>query len=125
MKMKNNTTAVSKKIFLSATEKKLSVTQFNDNSELNKKKQSNDIKLNVNFGESILRVFIAIFIPWPIMFINPDLLLYAAPVMFYFFISGLLHFCIFKFAWKRWIKKDVEPYICDFAIELHIPVETI
>ena len=63
MKMKNNTTAVSKKIFLSATEKKLSVTQFNGNSELNKKKQLNDIKLNVNFGESILRVFIAIFIP--------------------------------------------------------------
>lgn len=123
--MKKITTAVPKKIFLPATENNLTDTQFTDDFYFNKKKQSNDITLNVGFGESILRVFIAIFIPWPFMFINPDLLLYAAPVMFYFFISGLLHFCIFKYVWKRWIKKDVEPYICDFALELHIPVETI
>lgn len=123
--MKKITTAVPKKNFLSANNNNLAGIQIKDDFDLTKTQQSNDLKLNVSFGESILRVFIAIFIPWPVMFINTDLLLYAAPVMFYFFISGLLHFCIFKFAWKRWIKKDVEPYICDFALELHIPVETI
>lgn len=123
--MKKITTAVPKKIFLSANENKITDIQVNDEFDFNKKKQSNDITLNVGFGESILRVFIAIFMPWPFMFINHTLLLYIAPLMFYFFISGLLHFCIVKYTWKRWIKKDIEPVICDFALELHIPVETI
>jgi len=84
-----------------------------------------DIILNVGFAESINRGLITIFIPWPLLFINPYLLLYAAPVMFCLFISALTHFCFIRYAWQHWIKHLPIPAICDFAADLDIPVKTI
>lgn len=84
-----------------------------------------DIVLNVGFEESLKRGLITIFIPWPLLFINPYLLLYAAPLMFYLFISALTHFCLIRSAWQHWIKHQPTPTTCDFAIDLDTPVETI
>lgn len=84
-----------------------------------------DLVLNVGFAESMKRGFIAIFLPWPFVFVNPYLMIAIAPLMFYLFVSGLTHFCFVKYAWQHWVKHIQTPAICDFATDLHIPVETI
>ncbi len=84
-----------------------------------------DIVLNVGFAESMIRGLVSIFIPWPIMFINPLWMIYMAPLMFYFFVTGLVHFCPIRYAWRHWVKHIPDPLICDFAIDLNIPVKII
>ncbi len=84
-----------------------------------------DIVLNVGFSESIKRGMISIFLPWTVAFINPLLLIAMAPVMFYLFVSALTHFCFIRYAWHHYIEHHKDPAICDFAIDLQIPVKTI
>ena len=85
-----------------------------------------DIVLNVGFSESITRGLITIFIPWPLLIINHNLMIYVAgPLMFYLFISALTHFCFIRYAWQHWIKHIPDPMVCDFATELKIPIKTI
>jgi len=84
-----------------------------------------DIVLNVGFEESIKRGLITIFIPWPLLAINHNLLIYAAPVMFYLFVSALIHFCFIRYTWQYWVKHIPSPEICNLANDLHIPVEVI
>ncbi|GAC1422681.1 MAG: hypothetical protein NVS1B13_10160 [Flavisolibacter sp.] len=84
-----------------------------------------DIVLNVGFEESIKRGLITIFIPWSLLAVNHNLLIYAAPVMFYLFVSALTHFCFIRYAWQHWVIDIETPAICDFATDLNIPVETI
>lgn len=85
----------------------------------------NDIVLNIGFTESLQRGFLSIFIPLPLVFINHTLLFYAAPVMFYLFVSALTHFCFIRYAWQHWVKHIPTPAICNFATELNIAVDTI
>lgn len=85
-----------------------------------------DLVLNVGYTDCMKRGFITLFLPWPALLLNAHLLMIAlAPVMFYLFTSALTHFCFFKYAWQHWIKHLQTPSICDFAKDLHIPVETI
>lgn len=83
-----------------------------------------DITLNVGFEESMKRCLIALFAPMPLL-VNHTLLLAAIPVMFYLFVTGLMHFCPIQYIWQHWVKHIPDPEICDFAIDLHVPVETI
>lgn len=84
-----------------------------------------DIVLNVGFQESMIRGFITIFIPWPLLAINHNLLIYAAPVMFYLFVTALTHYCFIRYAWQHWVLKMKTPEVCDFAREMDIPVDSI
>ncbi|BDQ12092.1 hypothetical protein GCM10027036_34520 [Flavihumibacter cheonanensis] len=96
------------------------------NAILNKKAWiKRDIVLNVGFQESMIRGFITIFIPWPLLAINHNLLIYAAPVMFYLFVTALTHFCFIRYAWQHWIKHMKTAAICNFATDLNIPVEAV
>ncbi len=92
---------------------------------LKKRWIDNDIILNMGFRESLIRGGIVLLLPWPIMAINPKLLIYAVPVMFYLFITALLHFCFIKYAWQHWVLKMKTPEVCDFAKEMDIPVDSI
>ncbi len=85
----------------------------------------NDIILNMGFRESLVRGAIILFLPWPLLAINHNLLLYAAPVMSYLLITALLHFCFIKFAWQHWVLKMKTPEVCDFSKEMDIPVDSI
>ncbi len=84
-----------------------------------------DIVLNVGFTESIVRCMVSIFLPWPFLLINHYLVIIAAPIMFYVFVSGLIHFCIIRYAWTHFVKHIPDPVICDFALDLNIPVKVI
>lgn len=83
-----------------------------------------DIVLNVGFKESLIRCIIALFAPIPLL-VNHTLLFAAIPVMFYLFVTGLMHFCPIKYVWQHWVKHIPDPTICDLAIDLDIPVKTI
>lgn len=85
----------------------------------------NDIILNMGFRESLVRGAIILFLPWPLLAINHNLLLYAAPVMSYLLITALLHFCFIKYAWQHWVLKMNTPEVCDFSKEMNIPVDSI
>lgn len=85
----------------------------------------NDIVLNVGFGESIIRGMIAIFVPWPFLLMGHEMLIAAAPVMFYLFITALTHFCFIRCAWEHWFKHLPTQPVCEFAIDLRIPIKTI
>ena len=68
-----------------------------------------DIKLNVGFEESIKREMVAIFVPWPFVLVNHNLVILAAPIMFYLFVSGLTRFCIIRYAWFHIVKHIPDP----------------
>ncbi len=84
-----------------------------------------DIVLNVGFRESMERALMAIFVPWPLICINRDLIFAAIPIVFYLFISGLVHFCPIRWVWFHIVAHISDPKICDFALELRIPVKAI
>lgn len=92
---------------------------------LKKRWIDNDIILNMGFRESLIRGGMVLFLPWPLMAINPTLLIYAAPVMSYLLITALLHFCFIKYAWQHWVKHIPDPEVCDISKELDIPVDHI
>lgn len=92
---------------------------------LKKRWIDNDIVLNMGFRESLVRGGIVLFLPWPLLAINPSMLVYAAPVMSYLLITALLHFCFVKYAWQHWVLKMKNPEVCDFAKEMDIPVDSI
>ena len=94
-------------------------------SVLKKRWIDNDIVLNMGFRESLVRGGIVLFLPWPLLAINPSMLVYAAPVMSYLLITALLHFCFVKYAWQHWVLKIKNPEVCDFAKEMGIPVDSI
>lgn len=83
-----------------------------------------DIILNVGFKQSMKRCIIALFAPIPLL-VNHTLLFAAIPIMFYLFVTGLLHFCPIKYVWQHWVKHTPDPAVCDLAIDLDIPVKTI
>lgn len=86
---------------------------------------NNDVILNMGFRESLVRGGIILFLPWPLLAINPVLLLYPAAVISYLLITALLHFCFIKHAGQHWVFKMKTPGVCDFAKEMDIPVNSI
>ena len=64
---------------------------------------SKEMVLNLGLEECLGRGFIAIFLPMALIFINPALVIFAAPVMMYLLITALSHFCILKHAWHSWV----------------------
>ena len=92
---------------------------------LKKRWIDNDIVLNMGFRESLMRGAIVLFLPWILLAINHNLLLYAAPVMTYLLITALIHFCFIKWAWQHWVLKMKTPEVCDFAKEMDVPVSHI
>lgn len=92
---------------------------------LKKRWIDNDIILNMGFRESLLRGAIVLFLPWILLAINHNLLLYAAPLMVYLLVTALIHFCFIKYAWQHWVKHIPDPEVCDISKELDIPVEHI
>jgi hypothetical protein len=92
---------------------------------LKKRWIDNDIILNMGFRESLIRGIIVLFLPWALLAINHNLILYAAPVMSYLLFTALIHFCFIKWAWQHWVLKMKTPEVCDFSKELDVPVDHI
>jgi hypothetical protein len=76
-----------------------------------------DIVLNMGFEESIKREMVAIFVPWPFVIVNHYLAIVAAPIMFYLFVSGLIRFCIIRYAWFHIVKHIPDPAVLDLALD--------
>lgn len=108
-----------------SSQKKIPIEKIKPLIAIKKRWQDNDIILNMGFRESLIRGAIVLFLPWPLIAIDPNILLYAAPLMIYLFISSLVHFCIFKYAWQHFVQHKVTPEVCDISKELDIPVDHI
>lgn len=106
-------------------QKSISIEEIKPLVVIKKRCQDNDIILNMGFRESLIRGAIVLFLPWPLIAIDPTILLYVAPMMIYLFISSLVHFCSFKYAWQHFVQHKVTPEVCDISKELDIPVDHI
>lgn len=85
-----------------------------------------DIVLNVNFQESMMRCLVALFVPWFAILGGPKVIIYVGtPVMFYLFLSGMIHFCFVRYTWQHFIKHIPTPEKCQFAIDLNIPIKAV
>ena len=85
-----------------------------------------DIVLNLNFTESIIRCLTGILVPLPFLLIDPLLMgTVAAPIMFYVFITGFIHFCPIRYAYQHWVKHIATLVKCQFSVDLNIPIKAV
>lgn len=76
--------------------------------------------MNIGFRESLIRGAISIHIPVPLLFMNPYLMICAAPIMFYLMTSALTHFCTIKYIWQHWAKHQRTPELNCFAEDIGV-----
>ena len=84
-----------------------------------------DIVLNIGLKESFIRFFIMLFLPWPFLAINHNLIIYIAPIEFYLEVTAMVHYCPIKVFLDKYFKKKIMPEVCNLSLELNVPVRTI
>jgi hypothetical protein len=71
-------------------------------------KTRSELATNIDFQGSLVRALIGVLFPGILLLIDYHLMIYAAPVAMYLFITAMIHFDVIKWAWLRW-KKKPEP----------------
>jgi hypothetical protein len=89
------------------------------------KKAGKDIRLNVSFKEALIRFGITLILPIIILLINARLMIYTAPVMAYLFLSGITHFCVIKYFWRRFIKHEPPEPLPPYGQDMNYPEESV
>ena len=84
-----------------------------------------DLVPNVNYKDALIRFGITILLPIVLLMIDKHLIIYAAPVMAYLFISAIAHFCIVKYVWHRYIKHEPAAPAAGYAEDLNYPEESV
>ena len=84
-----------------------------------------DVILNVSFKEALIRFGIALGLPILMLVIDAHLIVYTTPIMAYLFISGITHFCVFKYLWHRVIKHDPPAAEPPYGQDLNYPEESV
>ena len=84
-----------------------------------------DIVLNVGFEDALIRFGAMILLPVLLFFVDEHLIIYSAPVMAYLFISAITHFCIVKYAWRRYIKHKPPPVEPPYGQDPNYPEESV
>ena len=92
---------------------------------LKKGKIKNDIVLNVDSKDAMIRFGILLFLTMLMLVTHTHLIIYATPVIFYLFISALTHFCIIKYVWHRYIKHESVPASPKYGEDPNYPEESI
>lgn len=84
-----------------------------------------DIILNVSFQDSMIRFGILLILPMLALFIDKHLVIYTAPVIGYLFITAVSQFCVIKYVWHRYIKKEPAPSRPEYGKDSNYPEESI
>ncbi|HSZ86371.1 MAG TPA: hypothetical protein VK787_10085 [Puia sp.] len=84
-----------------------------------------DIVLNVNFKDALIRFGITLLLPVLALIIDSRLIIYMAPAMAYLFVSAIIHFCIFKYLWHRYIRNEPTPSRKPYGEDPNYPEESI
>jgi hypothetical protein len=84
-----------------------------------------DIALNVSFTDAMIRFVITLFLPMLMLLVDKHLIIYTAPVMAYLFISGITHFCIIKYAWRRFVMHEPPAALPPYGENLNYPEESV
>lgn len=84
-----------------------------------------DIVLNVNFKDAMIRFGIMLLLPLLTLIIDKHLIIYTAPVMAYLFLSAIVHFCVVKYIWHRYIKHEPGPVLPAYGDDPNYPEESI
>jgi hypothetical protein len=84
-----------------------------------------DVILNVSFKEALIRFGIALGLPMLMLVIDAHLIVYTTPVLAYLFISGITHFCVFKYLWHRVIKHDPPAPLPPYGQDMNYPEESV
>jgi hypothetical protein len=87
--------------------------------------EGRDIRLNVSFMEAIIRFGVLLLLPIVMLLVNAHLIIYTAPVMAYLFVSGLTHFCIIKYAWRRYIMHQPPAALPPYGENPDYPEESV
>jgi hypothetical protein len=83
------------------------------------------IALNVSYRDALIRFGVTILLPIVLLIIDKHIVIYAAPVMAYLFTTAIIHFCIIKYAWHRYIKHDPAPALAPYGEDPNYPEESI
>jgi hypothetical protein len=92
---------------------------------LKKEKIKNDIILNVEKKGAMIRFGTLLFLPMLMLVIDKHLVIYTAPVVAYLFISAIVHFCVVKYLWHRYIKHESTPVAPAYGDDPNYPEESI
>jgi hypothetical protein len=84
-----------------------------------------DLVPNVGFKDAVIRFGITLLIPMVLLLIDKHLIIYAAPIMAYLFISAIGHFCIIKFLWHRYIKHETAAALPAYGTDPNYPEESV
>ncbi len=84
-----------------------------------------DIVLNVSFTDAMIRFVVTIFLPILVLLIDKHLVIYTAPVMAYLFISGITHFCVIKYIWRRYILHEPPAVLPPYGENINYPEESV
>jgi len=88
-------------------------------------KNTADIVLNVNFKEALIRFGITLLLPVLALVIDGNLIIYTAPAMAYLFVSAIVHFCVVKYLWHRYIRHQPISPRKAYGEDLNYPEELI
>jgi hypothetical protein len=84
-----------------------------------------EVTLNVGVREGVMRIGIAIGLPILMLVIDARLMVYTTPVLIYLFITGIDHFCIFKYWWYRYVKHQPTPDLPPYGQDPNYPEESL
>ena len=84
-----------------------------------------DMLPNVGFKDAVIRFGITILIPMLLLLIDKHLIIYAAPLMAYLLVSAIGHFCVVKFLWHRYAKKESAPVLPPYGTDPNYPEESV
>ncbi len=90
-----------------------------------KRSQLKDLVPNVGFKDAVIRFGISLLIPMVLLLIDKHLIMYAAPVMAYLLVSAIGHFCVVKFLWHRYVKKEPAPAQPPYGTDPNYPEESV
>jgi hypothetical protein len=84
-----------------------------------------DLVSNVNFKDAMIRFGVTLLLPILMLVIDEHLVIYTAPVMAYLFLSAIIHFCVIKYLWRRYITHKPAPVRKAYGQDPDYPEESV
>lgn len=90
-----------------------------------KRNGGKDITLNVGLKDLLIRFGLTILIPIAALLVDPNLVIYTAPIIAYLFITTLTRFCVIKHLWHYYVLNQRNPITKAYGKDENYPEETI
>lgn len=84
-----------------------------------------DLPLNVDFKEAIIRFGLMLFLPMLMLFVDEHLIIYTIPVVVYLFVTGITHYCPVKRLWRKFIKHESQVKSRVYGKDMNYPDESV